>query len=88
MHIFQHRENDTGDGVPAWHCFRFRSHYDYDESHWLTFSCYRRLPLLSKDQSRQWFVEAMKDARKSHGFHLWAWVIMPEHVHVAGWHCQ
>ncbi len=60
-------------------------HYDNGEPHFLTFSCYRRLPLFSKDQSRQWFVEAMKDARKSHGFHLWAWVIMLEHVHVLLW---
>ena len=32
-------------------------HYDNGEPHFLTFSCYRRLPLLSKDRTRQWFVE-------------------------------
>ncbi len=32
--------------------------YDNGEPHILTFSCYRRLPLLSKDHSRQWLVEA------------------------------
>lgn len=60
-------------------------HYDNGEPHFLTFSCYRRLPVLSKDQSRQWFVEALEDARESHGFRLWAWVIMPEHVHLLLW---
>jgi putative transposase len=60
-------------------------HYDNGEPHFLTFSCYHRLKLLSKDQSRQWFVDALNDARIKHGFHLWAWVIMPEHVHVLLW---
>ena len=60
-------------------------HYDNGEPHFLTFSCYRRLPLLSKDRTRQWFVDALEEARAMHGFHLWAWVIMPEHVHVLLW---
>ncbi len=60
-------------------------HCDNGEPHFLTFSCYRRLPLLSKDRTRQWFVEALNNARKTHGFQLWAWVIMPEHVHLLIW---
>ena len=60
-------------------------HFDNVEPHFLTFSCYRRLPLLSKDRTRLWFVDAMKQARRIHGFHLWAWVIMPEHVHILLW---
>ena len=60
-------------------------HYDNGEPHFLTFSCYRRMPLLSKDRSRQWFIETLDEARSVHGFHLWAWVVMPEHVHVLLW---
>jgi putative transposase len=60
-------------------------HYDNGEPHFLTFSCYRRMPLLSKDRTRLWFAEALNDARTVHGFHLWAWVIMPEHVHILLW---
>jgi putative transposase len=60
-------------------------HYDTGEPHFLTFSCYRGMKLLSKDRTRQWFVEALQEARLKHGFHLWAWVIMPEHVHVLLW---
>jgi putative transposase len=52
------------------------------DAHFLTFSCYRRLPLLSKDRTRKWLIESLEDARAKHGFHLWAWVIMPEHVHL------
>ena len=51
-------------------------------AHELTFSCYRRLRLLSKDRSRQWFIDALELARGKHDFDLWAYVVMPEHVHV------
>jgi putative transposase len=57
----------------------------YDEpghARFLTFSCYHRLPLLSKDRSRHWFADALSAARIKHDFQLWGWVIMPEHVHL------
>ena len=58
-------------------------HYDIPgHAHFLTFSCYRRLPLLSKDRTRWWFLEALEKARRKCRFDLWAWVVMPEHVHL------
>jgi putative transposase len=58
-------------------------HYDIPgHAHFLTFSCYQRLPLLSKDRTRRWFVEALEEARAQQAFDLWAWVIMPEHIHL------
>ncbi|MCA9243387.1 MAG: transposase [Phycisphaerales bacterium] len=51
-------------------------------AHFLTYSCYKRLPLLTRDASRRWAIEAMDGARRSHDFAIWAYVIMPEHVHV------
>ena len=51
-------------------------------AHLLTFSCFRRMPLLSKDRTRRWFLEALGAARSALEFDLWAWVIMPEHVHL------
>jgi putative transposase len=51
-------------------------------AHELTFSCFRRLPLLSRDRTRRWFVEAMQRARRKLRLSLWAYVIMPEHVHI------
>ena len=68
----QHRKRDKSDNEPG-------------HAHEVTFSCFRRLPLLSKDRSRQWFVEALAEARQRHNFYLWAYVIMPEHVHVLVW---
>lgn len=52
------------------------------QAHMLTFTCYKSLPLLSKDRSRLWFVEALDRARQAWRFRLWAWVAMPEHAHV------
>jgi putative transposase len=52
------------------------------QAHELTFSCYQRMPLLSRDRTRQWFIEALNQGREKHGFAIWAYVIMPEHAHV------
>ena len=51
-------------------------------AHFLTYSCYRRLALLAKDRSRGWVIEALQEAREKMDFDLWAYVIMPEHVHL------
>jgi len=48
----------------------------------LTFSCYRFLPLLNRDRTRKWFIDALKEARIKLRFDLWAYVLMPEHVHL------
>ena len=58
---------------------------DPGHAHALTFSCFRRQPFLSKDGSRQWLVEAVDRAREKHHFHVWAYVIMPEHAHLLIW---
>jgi putative transposase len=52
------------------------------EPHELTFSCFNRRKFLCKDRTRKFFVRAVKMARSTHEFHLWAYVIMPEHVHM------
>lgn len=49
---------------------------------YLTFSCVRRLPLLSNDAIKTLFVERLTAAQKQHHFELYAWVVMPEHVHL------
>ncbi len=59
-----------------------RSSEDPGCAHELTFSCYRRLPLLSRDRTRRWFLESLDRARHEHDLELWAYVIMPEHAHV------
>lgn len=48
----------------------------------ITFSCERRLPLLGNPRIRDLFVQTLGEARDRHGFKLFAWVVMPEHVHL------
>ncbi|MCO6439144.1 MAG: transposase [Phycisphaerae bacterium] len=52
------------------------------EAHALTFSCYRRQPFLRSDRACRWFLDALEVARGELGFEAWAYVIMPEHVHL------
>ena len=48
----------------------------------LTFSCYRRLPLLTRDGPRRMLSRALERAITKHGWLLHAFVFMPEHVHL------
>src|SRR5437660_12653828 len=48
----------------------------------LTFSCYRQFAFLVRDRTRAWFCAALDEARTKFAFQLWAYVVMPEHVHV------
>ncbi len=50
--------------------------------HFLTFSCYHRLPYLNDDRSRVTFLETLEQLRKKHEFYLFGYVLMPEHVHL------
>lgn len=50
--------------------------------HSLTFSCYQRLPLLDSDRARLWLAESVNRAKVTLDFSVWAYVFMPEHVHL------
>jgi putative transposase len=64
--------------------FRKRCHRETTpgDAHALTFSCFKLRPFLSRDRSCEWFIDALTAARDKHAFDLWAFVVMPEHVHV------
>jgi putative transposase len=51
-------------------------------AHFLTFSCFQRKPFLSRDRSREWLADAINFAIEQHHLDLWAYVFMPEHVHL------
>ena len=48
----------------------------------LTFSCYRRMPLLTNDTWREMLSRSIDAANQRHGWRLTAFVFMPEHVHL------
>jgi len=55
------------------------------EPRFLTFSCFQRRPFLQSDRARGWYLAGLKKAVAKHDVALWAWVLMPEHVHLVIW---
>ena len=51
----------------------------------LTFSCYHKYNYFSDPIACDIFMDHLEDARKQMGFELWAYVIMPDHVHLLLW---
>jgi len=51
-------------------------------AHELTFSCYRRYRFLAAERTCEWLAAAITRARTKHDFALWAFVFMPDHVHL------
>ena len=62
----RHRQNDNTPG----------------HAHELTFSCYKRFRFMQVDRTCQWLAQSIDDARTRFSFDLWAYVFMPEHVHL------
>jgi len=56
--------------------------HEHGDFHELTFSCYRRLPLLTNEEWRQLLAESLDRATQGHSCRLVAYVFMPEHVHI------
>jgi len=57
-------------------------HYGRGHLHFITFTCYRRLPLLRSIRARNAFVQILGETRDRYGFSLVGYVVMPEHIHV------
>ncbi|MCW5946531.1 MAG: transposase [Fimbriimonadales bacterium] len=62
---------------------KLRNDYnDPGHAHELTWSCYRRMKLLRSDIACQLVADAIDKARVTHNFAVWAFVFMPEHIHL------
>jgi putative transposase len=64
---------------------RLRRYERPNDVRFLTFSTYQRLPLFQNDRIKDRFAHDLAAARNKFRFHLYAWVIMPEHVHLLMW---
>lgn len=51
----------------------------------ITFSTYHFVPLMRNPLVADLMVECIDRSRKRHGFHLFAFAVMPEHVHLLMW---
>ncbi len=50
--------------------------------HFITFSCYRRQPLLCSARARRTFEVVLEQVRRRYDFFITGYVVMPEHVHL------
>ena len=50
--------------------------------HFITFSCYRRMPLLDSGAARDLFERELERVRRWYGCSITGYVVMPEHVHL------
>ncbi len=66
--------------LPSKH--RMKRHEGDHRARFLTFSTFQRLPLLTNPAIRDRFLAHLDDTRLRDGFRLYAWVVMPEHVHL------
>ena len=64
------------------HRKRVKHIHEVGHLHELTFSCYRRLPLLVNEQWCALLAESVDRAVERHRYRLIAFVFMPEHVHL------
>ena len=58
------------------------------DAHALTFSCYHRYQFLRCDRMCGWLADSLNTARAKLDFRIWAYVFMPEHVHLMIWPAQ
>jgi putative transposase len=56
--------------------------YGTHHLHFITCSCYRRLPLLSTARSRDCFLSILEQTRQRYRFVVVGYVLMPEHFHL------
>ena len=61
---------------------RLKRFHQTNDFHFLTFSCFRRLPLFGEAEVRMLFLTELENARIQYQFGVLAYVVMPEHVHL------
>ncbi len=54
----------------------------FGTARFLTFSCYRRLKLFSNDRIKDRFIEHLTSVSDCKQMEIFAWVVMPDHVHL------
>ena len=59
-----------------------KRYHTFGHDHFVTFTCYHRFPYLNDDHSRTVFEEVLESARERHRFHIYGYVLMPDHIHL------
>jgi REP element-mobilizing transposase RayT len=59
-----------------------KRYYGAHDLHFITCSCYRRLPLLDTPNRRDLLLELLEEVRQRHRFVVLGYVVIPEHFHL------
>src|SRR5438128_177986 len=59
-----------------------RRYYGGGYLHYITTSCYHRLPLLGTPARRDLFLRILEQTRERYNFIVVGYVVMPEHIHL------
>jgi putative transposase len=52
------------------------------DAHYLTWSCYRRIPFFKNQRCCEWLAEAIVRVARGQRWIVWGYVFMPDHVHL------
>ena len=61
---------------------RLKRYYGAKHLHFITCSCYHRLPRLGSESARDLFLQVLEEARQRYQFVIVGYVVMPEHLHL------
>jgi putative transposase len=61
---------------------KLHRYYGAGDLHFITTSCYQRLPLLARPQNRDLLLGVLERVRRRYRFVVVGYVIMPEHLHL------
>ena len=59
-----------------------KRYYGERHLHFITCSCYRRLPLLRSIRAKNAFAKVLGEVRERYCFALAGYIVMPEHIHL------
>src|SRR5258708_4821978 len=59
-----------------------KRYYGAGDLHFITWSCYRRRPLLGTPQRRNLLLTVLEEVRRRYQFVVVGYVVMPEHIHL------
>jgi putative transposase len=59
-----------------------KHYHESGQTHFITFSCYHRRPLLDAAFAKRVFEHALERVRRKYELCIYGYVVMPEHVHL------
>jgi putative transposase len=76
--VFGQGRRDYDDTMP----YDLKRFQKAEALHFITFSCFHRLPFLEEPEPKETFEAVLEQTRARHQARVYAYVLMPEHIHL------